>query len=154
MELQYYLEFAVCILSGFYFGLTNYVVAVEHPGRNKLGTKLAIKAWQSSFKGTLPFAIIPSLLHNILCIYLWYIGAGSLWLYSTILFFSLNPYTLFILMPVNYPLLAYKDVEDKEVKEAQRLHDKWIVLHAVRGLLAFVFFMMNIYSLRHSNSKL
>lgn len=70
------------------------------------------------------------------------------WIYGAAAFFSILPYTLFALMPLNNRLEAIlaetkkeegnpnEDLEEDKAKEVTKGMDKWVKLNRVRGFLA------------------
>jgi len=73
-----------------------------------------------------------------------WLGSGeSTWMWGALALFSVVPFTLIVIMPINLRLLD--STRERDSPETAALLDRWGRLHAVRsaaGLLSFVLFVL------------
>ena len=107
------------LTAGLFSGAAIFISLGEHPARMACGTKLASTVFPGSFKRAAIIQSIFQLLSTLFSVLAWLNGSDIEWLYYGLLFLTLMPYTFFILMPINYKLLA--DDLDRESPKTKAL---------------------------------
>jgi uncharacterized membrane protein len=131
---------------GIFAGAALYVSLVEQPARLSCGIAVAMAEWQPSYRrGTVMQAFLASA-GSLLALVSWRIGEDSAWLLGGSLLLAVIPFTLIVIFPVN------KELEspslDVSSKAAEQLLRRWGALHAVRGALSLVAFLIFLFALQ------
>src|SRR5258707_15272519 len=100
------IKFVAALAAALFAGAALYINVAEHPARMGLETRMAALQWASSYKRATwlqaPLAIL-----SLLCgVVVWLQGGRLGWLVAAFLVGSVVPFTLAIIMPTNYKLLA------------------------------------------------
>ncbi len=130
------LQFLAALSAALFAGAALYINVAEHPARMGLETRMAALQWASSYKRATwlqaPLAIL-----SLLCgVVVWLQGGRLGWLVAAFLVGSVVPFTLAIIMPTNYKLLAPS--RDLSSPETRQLLVRWGQLHAIRTGLSLV----------------
>jgi hypothetical protein len=138
-------EFLATLFAGTFAGAATIISVAEHPARLSCDTLTAASQWAPSYKrATLmqaPLALL-SLMNGTLA---WLLGAGLLWLVPAILVGLVVPFTLVVIAPVNNKLLDHE--RDLASDNTRNLLIKWGKLHAIRSLLSFAAFALDVWLL-------
>lgn len=128
------LEFASTLACAIFTGAAIYINLVEHPARMKCGTHIAATEFVPSYRRAAVMQASLALFGSATATAAWLLGASPWWVVGGILLFSVVPFTLIVVMPINRTLLS-EDL-NRESEEARLLLTKWNRLHAVRSLLS------------------
>ncbi|CAB9502112.1 Domain of unknown function (DUF1772) [Seminavis robusta] len=132
------LEGTAVLLAGITSGTAFYITAVENPARNNDENPDAFKLrmWHQLFPRAAGFLKPFGMVVNAAiggCIYqtgnkAWWIPFG--------LFAAMGPFTVFAITPTNDKILALKEGNAKDEKEAGKLVEDWATLHNVRTAIS------------------
>jgi hypothetical protein len=140
--LQPLAELFAVLCCGLFSGAALYVTVVEQPARMECGTQLAVTEFAPSYRrGTVLQALL-AVLGSSSAALVWIGGGGVAWLLGAILFFSVVPYTLLVILPTNKQLLD--SLLDRSSERARALLVRWGRLHAARtvvSLAALILFL-------------
>jgi hypothetical protein len=133
----------IAVLSSFLFtGAAIYINLVEHPARMSCGSEIAATVFPPSYRRAAPFQITLALVATITGTLAWLVGGHVLWLAGALLIFSVIPYTLLVIMPVNKQLLD--PALNRNSPATSALLERWNRLHGIRslaGLMASCLFL-------------
>ena len=120
---------------GLFTGAAIFIHYVEHPSRMAVGTQYAASVFPGSYRRAAVMqaglAILCFVSSMLACV----AGAGIMWLFTGLLMFSVVPFTLIVMMPVNKKLLDPK--VDKYSASTKSLLQTWGKLHGVRSVISF-----------------
>jgi len=128
------LEFAATLACAIFTGAAIYINLVEHPARMKCGTRIAATEFVPSYRRAAVMQASLAIFGSVTATAAWLMGASLWWVVGGILLFSVVPFTLVVIMPINRKLLS--EELNKESEEARILLSKWNRLHGVRSLLS------------------
>jgi hypothetical protein len=141
-QLQELTEIFTALCCGLFSGAALYVNLVEHPARMECGTDLAATQFAPSYRRGALLQAPLALFGSLSAMLVWIRGAGVAWLWGAVLFFSVVPYTLLVILPTNKQLLDAS--LDRNSERARALLVRWGRLHAVRtvvSLAALILFL-------------
>ena len=127
---------------GLFSGAALYVNLVEHPARMECGTPLGVAEFGPSYRRAARLQALLAVLGSLSAMLVWIRGGTVAWLWGAVLFFSVVPYTLLVILPTNKQLL--ESSLDRSSERARVLLVRWGRLHAVRtvvSLAALVLFL-------------
>jgi hypothetical protein len=131
---------------GIFAGAALYVSLVEQPARLSCGMAMAMAEWRPSYKrGTVMQASL-AVAGSLFALASWLIGKDSAWLLGALVLLAVIPFTLMVIFPVNKGLESPS--LDVSSKEAEQLLRRWGALHAVRGALSLVAFLIFLFALQ------
>lgn len=127
----------IAVSSCFLFsGAALYVNLVEHPARMSCDLAVAATVFAPSYRRAVPVQVSLALIATIAGALSWIAGGGVLWLAGALLIFSVIPFTLVVVMPVNKRLQA-PDL-DKSSATTESLLIRWGKLHGVRSFVSLL----------------
>src|SRR5688500_16818785 len=98
---------AIAVLCcGIFTGAAIYINLVEHPARMEVGTTLALAEWAPSYRRATFMQAPLAVIGGLAALGAWLAGAGSGWLIGGLLFVSVVPFTLLVMMPTNHALAS------------------------------------------------
>ena len=133
----------ICI--GLFAGAALYVSVVEHPARMSCDLPVALAEFRPSYKRAAVMQVILAVIGVTGAIVAWYLGRGTSTLVAAIVFATVVPWTLIVIMPINRQLLD--ETRTSATAETDVLLKKWGRLHNVRtiaSLLALTILAANI----------
>ena len=133
----------ICI--GLFAGAALYVSVVEHPARMSCDLPVALAEFRPSYKRAAVMQVILAVIGVTGAIVAWYLGRGTSTLVAAIVFATVVPWTLIVIMPTNRQLLD--ETRTSATAETDVLLKKWGRLHNVRtiaSLLALTILAANI----------
>jgi len=134
------LEFIATLACGIFTGAAIYINLVEHPARMKCGTQIALTEWRPSYKRAAVMQASLAFFGSVAAIAACGMGSSYWWLIGGLVFFSVIPFTLIVILPINRRLL---DTElDVGSDLAADLLERWNRLHGVRSILALAAFLI------------
>ena len=142
MQLRSLAEVVAAGCCGLFSGAALYVSFVEHPARMECGTELASTEFAPSYRRGAILQALLAIVGALAAVLTWLQGGGAAWLAGGVLFVSVVPYTLLVVLPTNKQLLDAS--LDRGSKRAHELLVQWGRLHAVRtvvSLAAFILFL-------------
>ena len=142
--IQQLAKFLTTLSCGLFAGAAIYISLVEHPARLECGTELAVTEFGPSYRRAAVMQASLAAVGFVCAIGAWLAGASVWWMIGGILFGSVIPLTLVVIMPTNKQLLA--PTLDKGSQRARELLSRWGKLHVVRSVLsglALVIFLLN-----------
>jgi hypothetical protein len=126
--------------AGVFTGAAVYITLVEHPARVSCGSMLAVTEFGPSYKRASVMQASLAIIGASAGIARWATGAGIGWVVGGVALGAVVPFTLVIILPTNHRLLDPS--LDKGSPEAEALLARWGRLHAVRGALSLVAFVL------------
>jgi uncharacterized membrane protein len=135
-------EIFAALCCGLFSGAALYVSLVEHPARVECGTQLAVAEFDPSYRRGARLQALLAVLGSLSAMLVWIRGGNVAWLWGAVLFFSVVPYTLLVILPSNKQLL--ESSLDRSSERARALLVRWGRLHAVRtvvSLAALILFL-------------
>jgi len=135
-------EIFAVLCCGLFSGAALYVNLVEHPARMECGTPLAVIEFGPSYRRAARLQALLAVLGSLAAMLVWIRGGSVAWLWGAVLFFSVVPYTLLVILPTNKQLLDSS--LDRSSERAHALLVRWSRLHAVRtvvSLAALILFL-------------
>jgi hypothetical protein len=129
-------QFAAVLSACFFTAIAIYVSLGEHPARMECGSEVAATVFGPSYRRASKIQAGLALAATISGVVLWLKGAGFMWFIGALFIFTVVPFTLIVIMPINSRLLD--PGLDKKAGTTQRLLQEWGRLHAVRSLLGLV----------------
>jgi uncharacterized membrane protein len=136
-------EIVATLACGIFAGAAMYVSLVEQPARLSCGITLAVTEWRPSYRRGAVMQASLAVVGSLFAFASWWIGKDSAWLLGGILLFAVIPFTVVVIFPTNKELES--DNLDISSAKAEQLLRRWSALHAVRGglsLVAFVIFLI------------
>jgi hypothetical protein len=134
------LELVALLCTGLFAGAAIYVSLVEHPARLECGAAVAVAEFGPSYRRA---AVMQASLAVVGClagIVAWAQGSAMSVLVSGLLLGAAIPFTLIAIRPTNKRLLDAG--LDRGSPEAAALLARWGRLHAVRGVVSGVAFLL------------
>ena len=126
-------------------GAAVYITFVEHPARLSCGTEIAVRQWAPSYRRATVMQVPLALLATLAGVTAWRGGGGAAWLIGAVVIFSVIPFTLVAIMPMNNRLLeAGRELSSAETHQ---LLEAWGRRHAVRSLLSVVATLVFLFAL-------
>jgi hypothetical protein len=127
------LSIVALVLATLFAGAALYISLVEHPARLGLADGPLLAQWQPSYKRALPIQSGLAVAGGAAGLILGYLSADWPWFAGAILLLANWPFTLFVIMPVNKPLMAMR--ERDAGAESRAMLVRWGKLHNVRSAL-------------------
>jgi uncharacterized membrane protein len=127
-------EIFAVLCCGLFCGAALYVNLVEHPARMECGTQLAVIEFAPSYRRATWMQVLLAVLGSLSATLVWIRRGSSWWLGGAILLFSVMPYTLIVILPINKQLLDAS--LDRGSDRARALLTRWNGLHAVRSIVS------------------
>jgi hypothetical protein len=127
------LSIVALVLATLFAGAALYISLVEHPARLGLADGPLLAQWQPSYKRALPIQSGLAVAGGAAGLILGYLSADWRWFAGAILLLANWPFTLFVIMPVNKPLMAMR--ERDAGAESRAMLVRWGKLHNVRSAL-------------------
>jgi Domain of unknown function (DUF1772) len=127
---------------GLFAGAALYVNLVEHPARMECGIQLAATEFGPSYSRAARLQAALAILGSLSAVAVWIQGGVIAWLWGAVLFFSVVPYTLLVILPTNKQLLGAS--LDRSSDQARMLLVRWGRMHTVRtaiSLAALILFL-------------
>jgi hypothetical protein len=143
------LRILTTLACGIFSGAALYITLVEQPARLSCGIAAAIAQWRPSYKrGTVMQASLASG-GSVLAFASWWTSKDMAWLLGGIALFSVIPFTLIGILPTNKQLESSS--LDVSSGKAEQLLRRWGTLHAVRGALSLVAFLIFLFALERKS---
>jgi hypothetical protein len=117
-------------------GAAIYVSLVEHPARMSCGIEVALREFAPSYKRGTIMQVSLAVTATLAGFSVWMDTGQLVWLWGSILIFSVIPFTLIAILPTNKRLLAHQAGEAAD--ETRRLLELWGRLHAVRSIIGVI----------------
>jgi hypothetical protein len=130
---MFILSIVALVLATLFAGAALYISLVEHPARLGLADGPLLAQWQPSYKRALPIQSGLAVAGGAAGLILGYLSADWRWFAGAILLLANWPFTLFVIMPVNKPLMAMR--ERDAGAESRAMLVRWGKLHNVRSAL-------------------
>jgi uncharacterized membrane protein len=131
---------------GAFFGAALYITLAQHPAALEVGPSFAVRFFAPVYRRAAAMQAALAVLGTLAGLWAWWQGgSGLLGLLGTLLLFSVVPFTLVLMMPVNNRLLA--PGRDPEAPDTEALLRRWGSLHAVRTALSGLAFLLLLGSL-------
>jgi len=124
----------ICI--GLFAGAALYVSVVEHPARMSCDLPVALAEFRPSYKRAAVMQVILAVIGVTGAIVAWYLGRGTSTLVAAIVFATVVPWTLIVIMPINRQLLD--ETRTSATPETDVLLKKWGRLHNVRTIASLL----------------
>ena len=136
-------EFLALFLCGTFFGAAVYISIAQHPATLKTGMSFASKFFPEMYNLAAPMQIASAVGGTLAGIAQWFLGGSSLWLVGAALLFSVIPYTVIVLKPINDQLL---DVSAQRTNaEIEALLKQWAPRHWARSILSGLSFALYLW---------
>jgi uncharacterized membrane protein len=136
LDMEHSLHF-ISVLSSFLFtGAAIYINLVEHPARMACGTEIAVSVFGPSYRRAAPVQVTLAMVATVGGVWSWLLGGHVLWLVGAVLIFSVIPFTLLVIMPINKQLLASE--LDAKSPTTRALLARWARLHCVRSVASLI----------------
>jgi uncharacterized membrane protein len=135
-------EMLATLCCALFAGAALYVNLVEHPARMECGMQLAATQFAPSYRRATRLQALLAIIGSLSATLVWICGGSVAWLCGAVLFFSVVPFTLLVVLPTNKRLLDPSLNLTSE--QACALLVRWGRLHAVRtvvSLAALVLFL-------------
>jgi uncharacterized membrane protein len=100
------------------------------------GTEIAASVYGPSYRRAAPVQVTLALVATIAGVLSWLVGGHVLWLIGALLIFSVIPFTLLVIMPINKRLLA--PGLDTKSPTTGVLLAHWDRLHSVRSIASLI----------------
>ena len=130
------------LCTGTFFGAALYITLVEHPARVEAGIDVALREFPPSYRRAARLQGGLALTGSLLAVSAWALGGGVIWIYSAALLFAVVPLTLLIIYPTNARL--HDAALSPDSPAAPFLLRRWGILHAMRTVLGFLAFALQI----------
>lgn len=138
-------QIVAAFAAGVFFGAAVYINLVEQPARISCGVPLAVTEWRPSYKRATLMQAPLALIGSLSALVAWRLQGNAVWLIGALLFLSVVPFTLVVILPTN-KRLENRDL-DVRSEEADRLLRRWGRLHAIRSVLSGVAFLLFLFTL-------
>ena len=139
-----FFELLAAVCSGIFAGAALYINVAEHPARLECGTAAAVREFRPSYRRA---AVMQASLAAVGCLAAvigsWQSGSRLL-LVGGLLFGSVIPFTLLVILPTNKRLLD--PALDIDSREAAVLLRRWGQLHAVRSVVSTLSFVLILFN--------
>jgi hypothetical protein len=135
-------EFIAVFCCGVFFGAAFYVTVAQHPAALEVGPSFAGRFFAPMYRRAAALQVVLAALGTLAGLGAWWRGSGFVWLVGALFLFSVVPFTLVRIMPINDQLVA--PGRNPEAPDTEALLRRWGVLHSVRtalGGVAFVLFL-------------
>jgi hypothetical protein len=133
-------QLVATIACGAFFGAALYISAVQHPATLEAGASFAGRFFAPMYRRASVLQVGAALVGTVAGVVAWLQGAGPAWLAGAALLFSVIPFTLVAILPVNRQLLA--PGRDPEAPDTEPLLRRWARLHAVRTVSSGIAFVL------------
>ena len=143
------LEILTTLACGIFAGAALYISFVEQPARLSCGITLAATEWRPSYKRGMVMQASLAIIGSLLSFASWWASKDLAWLLGGILLFAVIPFTLVVIFPTNRELES--DDLDLSSGRAEWLLRRWGALHAVRGGLIVVAFLIFLFALQQKS---
>ena len=134
---------------GVFTGAALYISFVEQPARLSCGIAAAMAEWKPSYRRGTTMQASLAIAGSVLALTSWVVAKDSAWLLGGLLLLAVVPFTLLAIFPVN-KVLESSDL-DVTSQAAEALLRRWGSLHAVRGALSLVAFVIFLLALQHKS---
>ena len=138
-------EFITIFCSGVFFGVALCITWVQQPAALEIGPAFAGRLFSPMYRRAAPMQVAVASLGTLSGLWAWWQGSGGLWLLGALLLFTVIPFTLLRIMPVNNQLLT--PGRDAEAPDTESLLRRWGHLHAVRTVLSGLAFLLQLAAL-------
>ena len=137
-------EFLALFLCGTFFGAAVYISIAQHPASMKAGVSVAAVFFPPMYGLAAPMQIVSALGGTIAGAIQWFVARNVYWVIGAILLFSVIPYTVIVLKPINDQLL---DIEAQRFdSETERLLKQWAPRHWVRSIASGLSFAIYLWA--------
>ena len=136
------IKFLAIFLCGTFFGAAVYISLAQHPATMKAGIPVAEKFFPPMYGHAAPMQIATAIGGTLAGLIIWFMGGDALWLLGAALLFSVIPFTVFVLKPINDQLLDTNAKRSNEETEA--LLKRWAPRHWVRSIASGLSFAVYI----------
>ena len=130
----------------FFAGAAVYVSLVEHPARLSCGVEVALREFAPSYKRGTVMQVSLAVTAALAGVVTWMHTGLWLWLWGSILIFSVIPFTVLAILPTNKRLLATD--AGRHSDDTRRLLQAWGRLHAVRSIVSVMASALFVWSVR------
>jgi uncharacterized membrane protein len=134
--IQEFAKFLATFCCGLFAGAATYISLVEHPARMECGTVIAVTQFGPSYRRATVMQAALAVSGFMASITVWFTGGSFWWFIGGIIFASVVPFTLIIILPTNKKLL--EPALDKASSQAHELLSRWHRLHAVRTVVSCI----------------
>ena len=111
-------QFLTTLCCSLFAGAALYVSLVEHPARMECGTQVAVTEFSPSYRRAAVMQALLAVLGFLFSLIAWLQGSDIRWLVGGVLFISVVPFTLIVIMPTNKALM---DASLDKIDEPPRL---------------------------------
>ena len=136
-------QFLTTLCCSLFAGAALYVSLVEHPARMECGTQVAVTEFSPSYRRAAVMQALLAVLGFLFSLIAWLQGSDFRWLVGGVLFISVVPFTLIVIMPTNKALMDAS--LDKTSPQARQLLTRWARLHAVRTVVSLLTLVLFLY---------
>src|SRR5205807_4793834 len=136
-------QFLTTLCCSLFAGAALYVSLVEHPARMECGTQVAVTEFSPSYRRAAVMQALLAVLGFLFSLIAWLQGSDFRWLVGGVLFISVVPFTLIVIMPTNKALMDAS--LDKTSPQARQLLTRWARLHAARTVLSLLALVLFLY---------
>ena len=133
-------EFVAALCSGIFAGAAVYINLVEHPARLECGLATAVAEFRPSYRRATVMQASLAAVGSLAALIGWWAGDSTSLLIAGLLFGSVIPFTLIVILPTNKRLLD--TALDVSSPEAAALLRRWAQLHLVRSVASGIAFIM------------
>ena len=130
-------EVVAALCSGIFAGAAIYINLAEHPARLECGPAAAVMEFRPSYRRAAVMQASLAAVGSLAAVIGWWQGGGAPLLIAGLLFGSVIPFTLLVILPTNKRLLD--PALDTGSREAAVLLQRWGHLHAVRSVTEWNF---------------
>jgi hypothetical protein len=134
------LEGIALFCGGSFFGAALYITLAQHPATLDAGAEMATRFFPPMYRRAATMQVVLALAGTGAALGAWLGGSGPVWAAGALTLFSVVPFTLIAIMPVNQELLAQG--RDPKADGTEALLRRWGALHAVRSALSGIAFVM------------
>jgi hypothetical protein len=133
-------EVVAVFCSGVFFGAALYISLAQHPALLEVGAPFASRFFAPMYRRAAVLQVALAAVGTVSGLWAWWWGSGLPWLIGAVLLFSVVPFTLIRIAPVNHELLA--PGRDPEAADTELLLRRWGWLHAFRTVLSGLSFVV------------
>jgi hypothetical protein len=133
-------EVVALVCAGLFAGAALYITLVEHPARHECGTPLGLSEFRPSYRRAAVMQASLAVVGTLSSLVAFALGRGPMVLVAGLLFGTVIPFTLIVILPTNKRLLDPGLAADSA--EAAALLSRWGRLHAVRTVVSGLAFVL------------
>jgi hypothetical protein len=127
-------EIVATLCCALFSGAALYVNLVEHPARMECGIQLAATEFGPSYRRATRLQAFLAIAGSLSATLVWICGGNVAWLWGAVLFFSVVPFTVLVILPTNKGLL--EPSLDRSSEQVRALLVRWARFHAIRTVVS------------------